>query len=497
MLKLSASVGKGGKNRPHDVAKLQATFTAIGFQQKKHVIDGKMNSFEAEIHRYLMENPIRKPSKWTYKNRIDPKGPIIEGLRKKLKGSLVERLQAIWGTPILYSPRQGNRTRRASSDFLIPPYLSLPRIFHTRKSSYIGHIDDVIFINTPTTTGKFDVTMSLGGVGQFLDPQKHKLLDNPPPALKTFIEQELKITGKKWSYLPAKTNGSHFKLRSINVAELGQRVSTIGPGTFGQRVIWGDLRDTYRIPRKDKLLNAVGRIHAEVCASTGEQGGAAYNKALSDYAATVLEQSLNSNVVAGQKRHCASCRDLQISLESELGEIEEKRKAQEKRQHKLNAFIVRESNERDVKHARIVLKKAGANLVPFFGDVIFNVEKSEQEEETDRVKTFVEFYLELRLKWGRENKLVRQLSRVLTLFDLAVATAAIINLGVELIESAFTDPILRAEVLKAQQDIYNLELEIEAAEIRQERLIKDFAARKCASWGYSPNAVQGTVNPLS
>lgn len=481
---ISASVGDGGANRPHDIARLQAAFTHLRFEGKKHVIDGRLNFFGSSIKNYIIANPIRKGGATSYPDKIEPKGPVIEALRKALRGSTIEKLAAIWGTPILYEPVMETGSLRPSSDFLIPPFLSLPRVFRSGKINYSGRIESVEFIQQPVTQNRFDVAMSLGGVGRFLDPKTHTLTKKPPAALRSFIEQELKHTGKDWSYVASTASGSHFHLRSRDVVEVGRQIRALGPGSANQRVVWNDLKTAYKIPARDRLLEVAGRIHAEACASTGEQGGRVINKSLASYAATVLEKGLNPYTVAGQERVCASCRTLADTILLAQEHMLTVREQQKSLFENLEAFIVRESNDAEVAKARITLKLAGSNLVPVGGDEIFAVERDLIEQMENDAKSAAELLIHLQAKWGKHSRSVVLLSRLLTLGNLVLAFYAMANLSTQLIIQAFNKEKIRQETLRVQRQMYNLQLEYEEAELREKRALRDHDARGCEAWGH-------------
>ncbi len=483
---ISASVGDGGANRPHDIAKLQAALSYLRFESKRHVIDGRINFFGPSVKNYIIANPIRKGGVTSYPDKIVPKGPIIDGLRKALRGSTIEKLAAVWGTAILYEPVAETGALRSSSDFLIPPFLSLPRVFRSGKINYAGRIDAVEFIQQPVTHNKFDVAMSLGGVGRFLDPKTHTLTRTPPAAFKGFIEQELKHTGKDWSYVSAKSSGSHFHLRSRDVVEVGQQIRALGPGSANQRVVWNDLKTAYKIPARDRLLEVVGRIHAEACASAGELGGRVINRPLASYAATILEKGLNSNIVAGQERACASCRTLADTILLAREQMTNLRKRQDQRFRYLTDYILRESGDAEVEQARQTLRLAGSNLVeiPGLGDVIFGVEPDLGQQLDNSKKELLDLVVELRSKLGRDSEYIRALSRFLTYADAAVAVAAIGNLTGALIRQAFNKEKVQRETLRVQRQMYNLQLEYEEAELREKRALRDHDARGCAAWGH-------------
>lgn len=478
---ISGSVGDGGKNRIHDVAKMQAAFNAIGFQRKKYAVDGKMAFFGAAISQYIQANPIRVNGSRYYPGQIDPDGPIIKGLRKALKGSPVEKLEAIPGTIILYQPIANNRGN--DPDYLIPPFLSLPRDFMSAGDIYRGYIDRVEIPDTPTQY-KFVVTMSLGEVGHFWDAKNQRLVRTAPAQMKAFIDKQLRRRGQNWTYLPTQSGVGHFRLQSKPVEEISRLFNKLNSLGGSGRIVWDDLRKSYRIPPKNKILEIAGRIHAEACAATGEAGGKAINKPLADYAATVLERSLNRNVVVGRERHCDSCRTLTITVRHQLTEMIAFREKQRVITDELDAFIRRESNDADVEHARNILKKAGSNLVPIGGDAIFGVDRGMYESLLNDAKSMTEFFIDVQAKWGDKNEYTKLLSRMLTLWNVAVAAAAIINLSVHLVIKAFKDQKIQEATLKAQRELYNIQIELEQAELIHLSATRDFAARKCGSWGY-------------
>ncbi len=481
---ISGSVGGGGKNRIHDVAKMQAAFTAIGFQRKKYAVDGKMNSFDVAVGRYIEANPVKVNGNRNYPSAIEPKGQIIESLRKALKGSTVEKLEAIPGTIILYEPIANNRGN--DKDYLIPPFLSLPRDFMSGGTNYRGYIDRVEIPNT-SAQFKFVVTMSLGYVGRFWDPKSQRLIRTAPAQMKAFIDEQLRRDGKGWTYLPPPKNISHFRLQSVVVPAIDSIINKLSSLGGSSRIVWDDLKKSYRIPPKDKILEIAGRIHAETCAATGEAGGKAVNKPWADYAATVLERSLNRNVVVGNERHCDSCQTLAILVRYNLTAMIAFREKQQVISNQLNAFIWKNSNDADVERARDIFKKAGSNLIPIVGDAIFGIEHSAQEMLINDAKSMTEMVIDLQAKWGRDKKYLQLLMRLLTLVNAAIAAAAVINLGAELIIKAFKDGKIQEATLKAQRDLYNIQLEYDQAELLELRAKRDFDARNCQSWGYLYN----------
>lgn len=483
---ISASVGDGGANRPHDIARLQAAFTHLRFEGKKHVIDGRLNFFGPSIKNYIIANPIRKGGATSYSDKIEPKGPVIEALRKALRGSTIEKLAAIWGTPILYEPVMETGFLRPSSDFLIPPFLSLPRVFRSGKINYSGRIESVEFIQQPVTQNRFDVAMSLGGVGRFLDPKTHTLTKKPPAAFRSFIEQELKHTGKNWSYVASTSSGSHFHLRSRDVVEVGRQIRALGPGSANQRVVWNDLKTAYKIPARDRLLEVAGRIHAEACASTGKQGGRVINKSLASYAATVLEKGLNPYTVAGQERACASCRTLADTILLAREQMTALRKRQDDRFRYLTGYIISESGDAEVERAQKILKIVGSNLIPVpgLGDKIFGVDLDQEQQFLTSKKDLVGYAVKLKLKWGEDSEYFKALSRFLKVADVFLAAAAIGNLTGALIRQAFNKEKIRQETLRVQRQMYNLQLEYEEAELREKRALRDHDARGCEAWGH-------------
>lgn len=483
---ISASVGDGGANRPHDIAKLQAALSYLRFEDKKHVIDGRINFFGPSIKNYIIANPTRKDGATSYPDKIEPRGPVIEGLRKALRGSTIEKLAVIWGTAILYEPVAETGGLRQSSDFLIPPFLSLPRVFRSGKINYSGRIDAVEFVQQPVTQNRFDVAMSLRGVGRFLDPKTHTLKRIPPATFRSFIEQELKHTGKDWSYVPSKSSGSHFHLRSRNVVEVGRQIRALGPGSANQRVVWNDLKTAYKIPARDRLLEVAGRIHAEACASTGEQGGRVINKPLASYAATVLEKGLNPNIVAGQERACASCRMLADTVLLAREQMTAFRKRQGERFQYLTGYILRESGDAEVEQAQQILKIVGSNLIPVpgLGDKIFGVDPDQEQQFLTSKKDLVGYAVKLKLQWGKDSEYFRVLSRFLKVADVFLAAAAIGNLTGALIRQAFNKEKIWRETLRVQRQMYNLQLEYEEAELREKRALRDHDARGCEAWGH-------------
>ena len=479
---IKASVGPGGKNNIHDVAKMQAAFNAIGFDRRKYPVDGKINFFGVAVQRYIEANPIRRNGGSVFPRTIEPKGQVIESLRKVLKGSPVEKLKAIGGTTILYEKTNG-RNGQTNKDYLIPPFLSLPRNFMTDPTLYYSDID-VVEIPETYVNRRFIVTLSLRSVGLFWDTNSQTLTSTVPAQMKAFIQEQLRRKGSKWTYLPAQNKLGHFRLKSEPVSEIDKLIKKLGPGTGRRRIIWDELKKSYRIPPRNQILDIAGRIHAETCASTGEAGGKAINRPWADYAATVLERSLNRNVVVGEERHCDSCRTLSSIKETEAARMVDFRDRQEVIERNLDAFIRLESNDADVEHARNILKKAGANLVPIGGDAIFGVDRGVKEGLINDAKSMTELFIDVQAKWGKDNKYAKSLNLLATKANAAIAFAALLNLRAELIIKAFKDEKIQEAILKAQRDLYNIQLEYDQAELLHLQAIGDFDARLCAAWGY-------------
>ncbi len=479
---LKESVGPGGRNNIHDVAKMQAAFNAIGFGGRKYPVDGKINFFGAVVQRYIEANPIRRNGGSAFPSEVAPKGQVIESLRKALKGSPVEKLEAIGGTTILYEPI-AIRNTRTNQDYLIPPFVSLPRNFIAGQSRYYGYIDRV---DIPETykNHRFIVTMSLRTVGRFWDAKNQAFTSTVPAQMKAFVEEQLRRDGRKWTYLPSQNNVGHFRLKSDPVVEIRALLEKLGPRGWGRRIVWDEMKKSYRIPPKNKILDVAGRIHAEACAATGEEGGRPVFKPLADYAATVLERSLNRNVVVGQKRECESCRTLSNIKVNEAAKMVDFLDRQKVIKRTLDAFIRLESNDVDVERARNILRKAGSNLVPIGGDAIFGVDRGVKEALINDAKSMTELFIDVQAKWGKDNNYAKSLSRLVTLVNAAIAAAAIINLGAELIIKAFKDEKIQKATLKAQRDLYNIQIEYDQAELLHLRAARDFDARVCAAWGY-------------
>ena len=385
MLKINDSVGHQGRNRLHDVAIVQ--YMLKYFPRSKNgrpyfrgsidgVYGGPLSSAVLNFHRDFINDNALPGKERDEILRNDRLFTLKGGLYKWLviwtsDSTFVKNGAAIRGTPILYEVKNTTGKSRKAQAYLIPFFLGLPRKFVLGKMTLDTRIDHVEFVEKPAGTHRFEVHMTLHGVGRFLHPDKLFYTSEASKFLKDILKRQL--SGSGWSLSPRTLKGSHFSLISRNVTEIDQatgagtkfagRIEALSGNSDVSRVYWDELRKSYRITPTDKILNILGRIHAEACANSGKGGGKAFNKPIEKYAVTVLEQALNKGLVAGRQRHCESCRELVYGIKFSRERRDELTAQMEGLDEEFRRFAREETNSQGFKDAQNFIGRTGASAI--------------------------------------------------------------------------------------------------------------------------------------
>ena len=139
-IKLSASIGNGGSNKPHDIALLHAALKTITgkpsgpgskFRKIESIVDGTMKNFKAELAYFLVQLVGHMPRRAGGRKPaqlVRPYGDELSAINRLLGAALTD-VKAIEGTGVLYCATSAPSKTMASSqgrDFVMPERLSGP-----------------------------------------------------------------------------------------------------------------------------------------------------------------------------------------------------------------------------------------------------------------------------------------------------------------------------------------------------------------------------------
>ena len=504
MLKIQNSVGHGGRNQLHDVAIVQ--YMLKFFTRSKNgrpyfrgpidgIYGGPLSGAVLNFHRDFIDGsalPGKERDEIIRDDRLfTPKGGLYKWLALWTSDSVFLKTGCVFsGTPILYEAKNTTGERREARAYLIPFFLGLPRKFILGKMTLDTRIDHVEFVEKPAGKFRFEVHLTLRGVGRFLHPDTLQLETEAGKFAKGILKKQL--SGSSWSPGPRTLKGSHFSLISRNVTEIGQatavgvelarRIEGLSGNSDFSRVYWDELRKSYRIPPTDKILNIVGRIHAETCANSGKAGGRVFNKPIEKYAVTVLEKALNKDLVASQQRHCESCRELAYGIKFSREHQGELIAQMEGLDEEFRRFAREETNSQDFKDAQNFLGRAGANAIPLVGDKLFQVEKTETEQVAGILTDIAEMLFELDAKMGNLPKGALNVVGAKKTAGNLIVIAAIVNSMYEFSESYSEQDDNLKRFQSYRLSLHNIALDLHAEVLKERAKSLDYLARKCTVW---------------
>ncbi len=356
MFQISASVGRDGKNLTHDVAKLQAAFTAIKFEGKKYAVTGELGTFGDAIHRYIRANATTRMEAFPIFSAIQPTGTIMESIRKRLQGKAALKYEAVWDTPALFIPSSKKHAFIRWRDHLLPPYLQFPEsISPSIHQTFDFFIEGDIFLSSPPQDFLY-AYIGIEGIDAFVNPLSLQRTQRIPDSVMRMLKKQFdhtpwRVVGQK----RAVANGSPtFIIKTLYATDLRDSLTKLGQFGRHARVFLKDNQEI-RIPPKKEIFEVAGIVHAAACslAGTGRTTGKP-NRKVAKLAQNILKShGLQDQMIA---RECMSCNDLAAQMLRHTNRIEEIDQQLEQSNHLFDQMLD------DIKITEIAGKAASQSL---------------------------------------------------------------------------------------------------------------------------------------